>query len=186
MCRAASCRFWVHVTHRTQLQPRPQGLPTVALRRSKCRQGATGFLVSSSAASAQAYCRYGAKGGTQGMGGPCRYSGVKCSCALPRAAPLHRLPTRSLATHSVATCSAKGKASVGSMKAMKLSKAKLTGVTVLDLSSGSECTAGSCSFLAAVECIPAGGKKCTAGGSKNVGTRNRGTKNFGGWIACMP
>lgn len=111
--------------------------------------------------------------GLRGMRGLADILGVKCSCALPRAAPLHRLPTRSLATHSVVTCSAKGKASVGSIKAMKLSKAKLTGVTVLDLSSGSECTAGSCSFLAAVECIPAGGKMCMADGSKNVGIGNR-------------
>lgn len=68
---------------------------------------------------------------------------------------------------------------MGSKKTMKLSKAKLTGVTVVDLKSGSQCTAGSCSFLAAVECIPAGGRKCTADGSKNVGIGNGGIKNFG-------
>ena len=72
----------------------------------------------------------------------------------------------------------KGFSKSGGQKVATLS-VLINAAPAIDLSSGAVCWWPSCSWLVAVECLPAGASKCTADSKGNIGRSNVGQRNFG-------
>ena len=92
--------------------------------------------------------------------------------SVPRHPPLIPDPLPSLAHRR------KGFSKAGSYKLATLDVLKQA-APAIDLSTLAVCSRPSCSWLVAVECLPAGASKCTADSKGNIGRNNVGHRNFG-------